>query len=184
MSESFFKCRCLSDGITKLITTIRYTRRRPEGPCEREERAVKSITSCNKLPEEELRAGRDYTIRPSGGNSTHSALHVYSCGTGGSTCTRRVVRVTITRASDGCRCIVRRVKGSEACCCNAEGVLGGNEKPKRSQWVDCESMSYPISVRQQKTWHLMDGKCWPLTFTTSKPLSMFAGCFALKFVPN
>ncbi|VDK21749.1 unnamed protein product [Taenia asiatica] len=164
------KTTCLSDGITKLITTTQYTRRRLEGPCEREERAVKSVTSCDTLPEEELRAGRDYTIRPSGGNSTHSVLHVYSCGTGGSACTRRVVRVTIIRAPDGCRCTVRRMEGSEACCCNAEGILSSSEKPKKSQWVDCESESYPISVRQQKTWHLMDGKCWPLTFTTSKPL--------------
>eukprot|EP00108_Taenia_solium_P009922 TsM_000922600 transcript=TsM_000922600 gene=TsM_000922600 len=164
------KTTCLSDGITKLITTTQYIRRRLEGPCEREERAVRSVTSCDKLPEEELRAGRDYTIRLSGGNSTQSVLHVYSCGTGGSACTRRVVRVTITRAPDGCRCIVRRMEGSEACCCNAEGLLSSSEKPKKSQWVDCESESYPISVRQQKTWHLMDGKCWPLTFTTSKPL--------------
>ncbi|EUB62272.1 Collagen alpha-3(VI) chain [Echinococcus granulosus] len=161
---------CLSDGITKLVTTTRFTRRRLEGPCEREERSVKSVTSCDKLPEEELRAGRDYTISPVGGNSTYSVLHVYSCGTGGSACTRRVVRVTITRAPDGCRCAVRRTEGSEACCCNAEGLLSNIEKPKKSQWVDCESMNHPISVRQQRTWHLMDGKCWPLTFTSSKPL--------------
>ncbi|VDM16626.1 unnamed protein product [Hydatigera taeniaeformis] len=162
--------RCLSDGITKIITTIRYTRHRLGGPCEREERAVKVITSCDKLSEDELRAGRDYTIRPTAGNSTHSVLHVYPCGTGGSACTRHVVQVTIARALDGCRCVVRRKEGSEACCCNAEGVLGSNEKPMKTQWVDCESMGYPISVRQQKTWHLMDGKCWPLTFTSSKPL--------------
>ncbi|KAH9281574.1 hypothetical protein ECG_05506 [Echinococcus granulosus] len=161
---------CLSDGITKLVTTTRFTRRRLEGPCEREERSVKSVTSCDKLPEEELRAGRDYTISPVGGNSTYSVLHVYSCGTGGSACTRRVVRVTITRAPDGCRCAVRRTEGSEACCCNAEGLLSNIEKPKKSQWVDCESINHPISVRQQRTWHLMDGKCWPLTFTSSKPL--------------
>lgn len=164
--------RCLDDGITQLKTTIRYTRRHLNGPCEREERVVKSITSCDKLPEEEFRGGPDYTVRLVNGNSSRSILRIYPCGTGGSKCKRRVVRVMAARASDGCRCVIRRSEDSESCCCNADGLLRDSEKSEKLQWTECDSSNHPIAFRQQKMWRLVDGKCWPTTFTLSTPIGM------------
>ncbi|VDD74400.1 unnamed protein product [Mesocestoides corti] len=164
------KSTCLDDGITQLTHTIRHTRKHLNGPCDYEESYVKKITSCGSLPAEELQPGRDYTIRHDGLNNTRSVFHVYPCGAGGSSCRQRVIKVSVARAADGCRCVVRREESMEACCCNKEGLQSDSIKPEKLQWEECDSSDHAVSVKQQRIWRLIDGECWPLTFTISTPL--------------
>ncbi|VDN96742.1 unnamed protein product [Rodentolepis nana] len=166
--EPSIETTCLEDGVMQLTNTTTYTREHLNSPCKREERITRNVISCDSLPEIELRPGRDYIIRPiEDGNSNRSVLHVYPCGTGGSPCTRRVVKVTAVKAKEGCQCDIKREERIESCCCNANGRLRNIQK---SHWIECDSPDHPLSIRQQRSWHLVDGKCWPLTLTSSKPL--------------
>ncbi|KAM7536384.1 hypothetical protein Aperf_G00000083322 [Anoplocephala perfoliata] len=162
---------CLGDGITLLINTTTYAREHLNAPCKREEKIIKKALSCDALPESELQAGRDYTIRQDASdNLARRVFHVYPCGTGGSPCARRVLMVTAVRAKEGCRCEVRREESIESCCCNANGQTGRSQNLQKSQWMECETADHPISVRQQRSWRLVGGKCWPIILTSSKPL--------------
>lgn len=154
-----------------MTNTTTYTTEHLNAPCKREERITRNVVSCDSLPESELRAGRYYTIRQvDGGNSIRSVLHVYACGTGGSPCTRRVVKVTAVKAIKGCQCDVKREESIESCCCDANAQLGQSRNMHKSQWVECDSPDHPLSIRQLRSWHLVNGKCWPITLTSSKPL--------------
>uniref|UniRef100_A0A158QEB2 VWFA domain-containing protein n=1 Tax=Hymenolepis diminuta TaxID=6216 RepID=A0A158QEB2_HYMDI len=162
---------CLEDGITQLTNTTTYTMEHLNAPCKREERITRNVVSCDSLPESELRAGRYYTIRQvDDRNPIRSVLHVYACGTGGSPCTRRVVKVTAVKAIKGCQCDVKREENIESCCCNANGQIGQSRNMHKSQWIECDSPDHPLSIRQLRSWHLVNGKCWPITLTSSKPL--------------
>ncbi len=161
---------CLEDGMTKVITTNHFTRKHVNSACQRFQTSVKHVIACDKLPADELLPARDYTIRRLDNNSTRSVLHVYPCGTGRTACMRRVVKVSVARSEDGgCQCRVKREESQEACCCNPQEG-GVANRPTRTSRKECESGDSAVAVSQQKTWKLIDGKCWPLTFTTTKPL--------------
>lgn len=171
----FYLLSCL-DGATQLLNTTSYTREHLRAPCIREEKVIRNAVSCESLPESELKAGRDFTIRHTDDNrnSNRSIVHVYPCGTGGSPCSRRIVRIEAIRSPEGCQCSVKREEGVEACCCDSDRNTGRSQAVQKSQWIKCDSPDdHPLSIRQQRHWHLVDGKCWPITLTSSKRLSKF-----------
>lgn len=152
-----------------MITRTQFVRKHINSTCQRIESSVKVLVACDQLPETELQPGQDYTVRRIGHEGgTASVHHVYRCGSGGTSCLRRLVKVTVARDYEtGCQCRVEREESEEACCCDSGDSSALATKTSQRE---CESEANATVTRQQRAWKLIDGRCWPQTFTTTKQL--------------